>query len=204
MDFTTSSEIYPLGCLSCHSSLVKSRYSSRISVFQLFYIHPKRRRFNHELSPFNWVSEFWVKMWWFELLGIAANAGFLSGFSGIESVPGPELPQVDFLNKFNGLVWSSSLFIVSWIIQLILRNSKWLPIFTLVLQKKTRRSMLNLTKDSSHLPCSKSSLNDPSWIKKSNLLVHFFLVSDDTTCVNEFQTLNKGWFYICIDIIFNR
>ncbi|CBI27254.3 hypothetical protein VitviT2T_000069 [Vitis vinifera] len=30
-----------------------------------------------------------------------ANAGFLSGFSGIESVPGPELPQVDFLNKFN-------------------------------------------------------------------------------------------------------
>lgn len=114
MDFTTSSEIYPLGCLSCHSSLVKSRYSSRISVFQLFYIHPKRRRFNHELSPFNWVSEFWVKIWWFELLGIAANAGFLSGFSGIESVPGPELPQLDFLNKLNGLVWSSSLFILLW------------------------------------------------------------------------------------------
>lgn len=30
-----------------------------------------------------------------------ANAGFLSGFSGIESVPGPELPQIDFLNRFN-------------------------------------------------------------------------------------------------------
>ncbi|XP_044493958.1 uncharacterized protein LOC123217199 [Mangifera indica] len=30
-----------------------------------------------------------------------AKAGFLSGFSGIESVPGPELPQFDFLNRFN-------------------------------------------------------------------------------------------------------
>ncbi|KAM3359114.1 hypothetical protein P3S68_022047 [Capsicum galapagoense] len=30
-----------------------------------------------------------------------ANAGFLSGFSGIESVPGPELPKIDFLNRWN-------------------------------------------------------------------------------------------------------
>ncbi|KAL0336477.1 UNVERIFIED_CONTAM: hypothetical protein Sradi_4859600 [Sesamum radiatum] len=30
-----------------------------------------------------------------------AHAGFLSGLSGIESVPGPQLPQVDFLNRFN-------------------------------------------------------------------------------------------------------
>ncbi|PIN02462.1 hypothetical protein CDL12_25025 [Handroanthus impetiginosus] len=30
-----------------------------------------------------------------------AHAGFLSGFSGIESVPGPELPQIDFLSRFN-------------------------------------------------------------------------------------------------------
>ncbi|XP_015894971.2 uncharacterized protein LOC107428887 [Ziziphus jujuba] len=30
-----------------------------------------------------------------------ANAGFLSGFSGIESVPGPQLPQVDFLSRLN-------------------------------------------------------------------------------------------------------
>ncbi|XP_019170735.1 PREDICTED: uncharacterized protein LOC109166264 [Ipomoea nil] len=30
-----------------------------------------------------------------------ANAGFLSGYSGIESVPGPELPQIDFLNRWN-------------------------------------------------------------------------------------------------------
>lgn len=32
----------------------------------------------------------------------AAYAGFLSGFPGIESVPGPQLPQVDFLTRFNG------------------------------------------------------------------------------------------------------
>lgn len=30
-----------------------------------------------------------------------AKAGFLSGLPGIESVPGPQLPQIDFLTKFN-------------------------------------------------------------------------------------------------------
>ncbi|KAK7274904.1 hypothetical protein RIF29_16005 [Crotalaria pallida] len=30
-----------------------------------------------------------------------AHAGFMSGFSGIESVPGPQLPQIDFLNRLN-------------------------------------------------------------------------------------------------------
>ncbi|XP_059448030.1 uncharacterized protein LOC132179342 [Corylus avellana] len=30
-----------------------------------------------------------------------ANAGFLSGSPGIESVPGPKLPEIDFLNRFN-------------------------------------------------------------------------------------------------------
>ncbi|KAH9606985.1 hypothetical protein KSS87_013760 [Heliosperma pusillum] len=29
-----------------------------------------------------------------------AQAGFLSGFPGIESVPGPKLPTVDFLNRY--------------------------------------------------------------------------------------------------------
>ncbi|OMO71903.1 hypothetical protein COLO4_27931 [Corchorus olitorius] len=32
---------------------------------------------------------------------IPANAGLMSGFPGIESVPGPQLPQIDFLNRFN-------------------------------------------------------------------------------------------------------
>ncbi|CAH9123967.1 unnamed protein product [Cuscuta epithymum] len=31
----------------------------------------------------------------------SANAGLLSGSSGIESIPGPELPQIDFLNRWN-------------------------------------------------------------------------------------------------------
>ncbi|GLT27589.1 hypothetical protein SLA2020_025760 [Shorea laevis] len=30
-----------------------------------------------------------------------AKAGLLSGFSGLESVPGPQLPQIDFLNQLN-------------------------------------------------------------------------------------------------------
>ncbi|KAB1208229.1 hypothetical protein CJ030_MR7G007396, partial [Morella rubra] len=31
----------------------------------------------------------------------AAKAGFMSGFPGIESIPGPKLPEIDFLNRFN-------------------------------------------------------------------------------------------------------
>ncbi|GAA0161330.1 hypothetical protein LIER_17671 [Lithospermum erythrorhizon] len=30
-----------------------------------------------------------------------ANAGFLSGSTGLESMPGPELPRIDFLNRWN-------------------------------------------------------------------------------------------------------
>ncbi|XP_021729441.1 uncharacterized protein LOC110696438 [Chenopodium quinoa] len=30
-----------------------------------------------------------------------AEAGFLSGSTGIESIPGPELPKVEFLDRFN-------------------------------------------------------------------------------------------------------
>ncbi|KAK8691612.1 hypothetical protein V6N13_075114 [Hibiscus sabdariffa] len=30
-----------------------------------------------------------------------AKAGLLSGFPGIESVPGPKLPEIEFLNRFN-------------------------------------------------------------------------------------------------------
>ncbi|GER31832.1 peptide chain release factor 2 [Striga asiatica] len=37
----------------------------------------------------------------FVLWSNPAHAGFLSGISGIESVPGPQLPKVDFLTRFN-------------------------------------------------------------------------------------------------------
>ncbi|CAI8588008.1 unnamed protein product [Vicia faba] len=30
-----------------------------------------------------------------------AHAGFMSGISGLEAVPGPQLPQIDFLNRIN-------------------------------------------------------------------------------------------------------
>lgn len=33
---------------------------------------------------------------------VAAKAGFLSGLPGMESVPGPELPKIEFLERFNG------------------------------------------------------------------------------------------------------
>ncbi|KAK1380062.1 hypothetical protein POM88_026806 [Heracleum sosnowskyi] len=37
--------------------------------------------------PFGWI--------------VRANAGLLSGSTGIEFVPGPDLPKIEFLNKFN-------------------------------------------------------------------------------------------------------
>lgn len=46
------------------------------------------------------------------LLGFAAKAGFLSGFPGIESVPGPKLPEIEFLNRFNGLIFASFYFMI--------------------------------------------------------------------------------------------
>lgn len=33
-----------------------------------------------------------------------AHAGLLSGFSGLESMPGPELPKIDSFARFNGTV----------------------------------------------------------------------------------------------------
>ncbi|KAK4376618.1 hypothetical protein RND71_002914 [Anisodus tanguticus] len=36
-----------------------------------------------------------------EIRLVFANAGFLSGSTGIESVPGPELLKIDFLNRWN-------------------------------------------------------------------------------------------------------
>lgn len=41
--------------------------------------------------------------------GFAAGAGILSGSTGLESMPGPQLPQMDFLNRWNGLILSISL-----------------------------------------------------------------------------------------------
>lgn len=34
---------------------------------------------------------------------LAANAGFFSGSTGLESVPGPELPKIEFLDRWNGM-----------------------------------------------------------------------------------------------------
>ncbi|PUZ42246.1 hypothetical protein GQ55_9G568700 [Panicum hallii var. hallii] len=36
-----------------------------------------------------------------------ASAGILSGFSGLESTPGPDLPRLEFLEKWNGQLLSS-------------------------------------------------------------------------------------------------
>lgn len=37
------------------------------------------------------------------MMMVIAHAGLLSGFPGLESVPGPELPKIDSLSRFNGI-----------------------------------------------------------------------------------------------------
>lgn len=34
----------------------------------------------------------------------SAEAGLMSGSPGIESIPGPELPKLEFLDRFNGTI----------------------------------------------------------------------------------------------------
>lgn len=77
----------------------------------------------------------------------------MSGFSGIESVPGPQLPQIDFLNRFNGLI---SIFLYVLLHQTRKSNSMTdsvNPGSKPILQKKIRRNMLSMMKDLKLLPC---------------------------------------------------
>lgn len=63
----------------------------------------------------------WASVFFF----FAAKAGLLSGFPGIESIPGPQLPEIEFLNRFNGLIYRSHhnpLTFVVWILKLALKN----------------------------------------------------------------------------------
>ncbi|KAJ6847097.1 uncharacterized protein M6B38_284820 [Iris pallida] len=48
------------------------------------------------LSAFPLAASISILLW-----STPAYAGFLSGSTGLESVPGPQLPQFDFLNKWN-------------------------------------------------------------------------------------------------------
>lgn len=81
---TDPSQISSFGC--CSASLCESRWINRIYPrFLWLYL----RELIDFLAPFP---------------GFAAKAGLMSGFSGLESIPGPQIPQIDFLNRFNGLM----------------------------------------------------------------------------------------------------
>lgn len=50
-----------------------------------------------------------------------------------------------------------------------IKANVWSSIFLLLWQKKTKRSMQQLMRDSNHLPFSKSFWSGQNWIKRSNL-----------------------------------
>lgn len=105
----------------------------------------------------------------FSGIWFAVNAGILSGFSGLESVPGPQLPQFDFLNKWNGLRPAHYLFYVQICSSLILSSS---IVFRLS-KRIIRRSMLSSTRDSNLLPCLRSCWRSLDWIKKGKISFFF-------------------------------
>ena len=111
---------------------------------------------------------FSIRSWLISRL-YAANAGFLSGFSGIESVPGPQLPQIDFLNRFNG----SITFKFIWRGQKRFNRSINLTFETGV-QKRTRRNTRKLMPDSNHLPCWRNFWSDRRWTRKSKTRFRLF------------------------------
>jgi hypothetical protein len=89
--------------------------------------------------------------------GFAANARFLSGTPGIESVPGPKLPEIDFLNRFNGLILDNLYYNISienpWLMRQMTSYCSSFP----EENQRSRRSTRKMIQDSNHLPCSKNT-----------------------------------------------
>ncbi|XP_021910296.1 uncharacterized protein LOC110824074 [Carica papaya] len=89
LNFTLSSEI-PKN-LHPHLKIGSPKIPTNSSISSSFHFHPLLRNSLLPLAASLSII----------FLPIPAKAGLLSGFSGIESTPGPQLPQIDFLNRFN-------------------------------------------------------------------------------------------------------
>jgi len=120
----------------------------------------------------------YLKVWAFSYF--VAHAGFMSGISGIEAIPGPQLPQIDFLKQLNGLNLNYYVFVLQhlgfceissvWMFD-------WTEIgFNFVLQKKTRRNMLRMMKELNHPPWWRNCLRNPSWIKRSIFFFNYVFI----------------------------
>ncbi|KAH7652412.1 NADP-dependent oxidoreductase domain-containing protein [Dioscorea alata] len=79
----------------CSHKLTHTKRSSQLCHQNPISPSPSHIRLLHKSIPLAASASILL------LCSSPANAGFLSGFSGLESIPGPQLPQFDFLTKFN-------------------------------------------------------------------------------------------------------
>ncbi|XP_055809964.1 uncharacterized protein LOC129880110 [Solanum dulcamara] len=104
MTMATTTHISPMASMKQFPSNTFNLLQPFPSVFHGFQRKPplisitaKFPSQNFSLQKFVPVSACLAILLW----SSPANAGFLSGSNGIESVPGPELPKIDFLNRWN-------------------------------------------------------------------------------------------------------
>ncbi|KAG6426230.1 hypothetical protein SASPL_110450 [Salvia splendens] len=98
-----STNTFGIPCRSCevkHFSMVSCRREPEHAISRNFGREcssvPAIKPIVLQKSAFIVAASLSVVLW-----SNPAHAGFLSGSTGIESVPGPQLPQMDFLTRFN-------------------------------------------------------------------------------------------------------
>ncbi|KAL5987268.1 hypothetical protein ACLOJK_038430 [Asimina triloba] len=80
-----------------HKSPPLAAAAAAASVAILLWSHPG---FSPLLANrFLFSQQFWIE--WLKFSTNRVSAGILSGFSGLESIPGPQLPEIDFLKQLN-------------------------------------------------------------------------------------------------------
>lgn len=94
---TMASHISPMAWMKPFPSTTLHRFQPKPTLISITASLKKSPPQNFTLQKFVPISSCLAVLLW----SSPANAGFLSGSSGIESVPGPELPKIDFLNRWN-------------------------------------------------------------------------------------------------------
>ncbi|XP_057448148.1 uncharacterized protein LOC130739769 [Lotus japonicus] len=80
--------------LSTHQKKFQIGIPTRDTQFSWSFSSPPSCKVLHKSLPL--AASIAILLW-----SSPAHAGFMSGISGLESVPGPQLPQIDFLSRRN-------------------------------------------------------------------------------------------------------
>jgi hypothetical protein len=161
-----SSQVSPSGCFNYCYTLVKYRYPERpriSSILFIFLISPVQK----QRTQISYIHLFHISYCHLPIGGDLPIESFPRNLSdkiqvhsrtpGIESVPGPKLPEIDFLNRFNGLILDNLYYNISienpWLMRQMTSYCSSFP----EENQRSRRSTRKMIQDSNHLPCSKNT-----------------------------------------------